>query len=437
LITNSLSADRIFTTQLDALSANITVLDIKQYELSGFSVQGDCTIQGSVSASGTITADNMILSGNQVATVVDPVRTTLTGNGVLSAFAINGAVGLVNPSALIVAIDGILQEPEANYSVSGGSITFTSPIPNGSKAVVISPTNVLQVSQNIPADGSVTSEKLDTDIEIIGQLTAPNQIADKDESVMTRLIAESYNLQLPFWNVSIISGFRASTSAGSFLANGSYGQLTLAATCVTGDWLSLLFGNSSVAGPFTAQGAGNTPRFEHSFTFLLEADSNAFSGSSSEHWFLFGFGRQSDSGLPDGTLPDSASNCLAVRVIAATVTAYIHIGGNIYESTTVLMKEGATLSDKEKYCIVWDGQSLFVYANIWQPNSGENEGPFTLMTSVKAPTPLTGTMGSRYWQAQLRALVDGTNSNIHYGGMMLKRRAVHPVLPIPISSDPI
>ena len=52
-----LSADRIFTTQLDALSANITVIDIKQYELSGFNVQGDATVQGSISASGNLTVD--------------------------------------------------------------------------------------------------------------------------------------------------------------------------------------------------------------------------------------------------------------------------------------------------------------------------------------------------------------------------------------------
>jgi hypothetical protein len=57
---SSLSAFRIFTTHLDALSANITVLDIKQYELSGFNVQGDCTIQGSVSASGNISGSNLV-----------------------------------------------------------------------------------------------------------------------------------------------------------------------------------------------------------------------------------------------------------------------------------------------------------------------------------------------------------------------------------------
>jgi hypothetical protein len=174
-VLGGLTADRIFTNNLEALSANITVLDIKQYELSGFNVQGDATIQGSVSASGNIAASSMTISGNPVATVVDPVRTTLTGNGILSTFAINGANNIVNPSALIVAIDGALQEPVVDYTVSGESITFTEPLDSGAKAVVISPTNTLQVSQNIPADGSVTSAKLDTNLTVAENLSIPNQ----------------------------------------------------------------------------------------------------------------------------------------------------------------------------------------------------------------------------------------------------------------------
>ena len=42
------------TTLLEALSANITVIDIKQYELSGFNVLGNATVQGSVSATGDL-----------------------------------------------------------------------------------------------------------------------------------------------------------------------------------------------------------------------------------------------------------------------------------------------------------------------------------------------------------------------------------------------
>jgi len=116
----------------------------------------------------SLTAGTITSNGNTVATVVDPVRTTLTGNGVLTTFAISGASGLVNPSALIVAIDGAMQEPTVDYTVGSGQITFTSPLANGSKAVVISPTNILQISQMIPSDGSVSSSKLANDLEISG-----------------------------------------------------------------------------------------------------------------------------------------------------------------------------------------------------------------------------------------------------------------------------
>lgn len=131
---------------------------------------GSFSIRGNSGTFTSLSANYMTLSGNPVATVVDPVRTVLTGNGVLSAFAISGAGSLTNPSALIVAIDAALQEPVADYSVNSGIITFTSPLANGAKAVVISPTNTLQVTEMIPADGSVSSAKLANDINISGTL---------------------------------------------------------------------------------------------------------------------------------------------------------------------------------------------------------------------------------------------------------------------------
>jgi len=57
-ITGTLSA-----TMIEALSANITVIDIKQYELSGFNVQGDATVQGSISASGSVFGNNIVYDG--------------------------------------------------------------------------------------------------------------------------------------------------------------------------------------------------------------------------------------------------------------------------------------------------------------------------------------------------------------------------------------
>jgi hypothetical protein len=134
------------------------------------------------------------------ATLSDPTRTTVTGNGATSVYAISGASGLTNPSALIVAIDGALQEPSVDYTVSGGNITFTSALPSGSKAVVVSPVNTVQVGQVTPSDGSVTSAKLDNALTIQNltsplasidsliindQATAENQTYSSFDSILT------------------------------------------------------------------------------------------------------------------------------------------------------------------------------------------------------------------------------------------------------------
>ncbi len=55
-------------TLLEALSANITVLDIKQYELSGFNVKGNATVQGTVSASGNLLTSSSVGIGTSTPT---------------------------------------------------------------------------------------------------------------------------------------------------------------------------------------------------------------------------------------------------------------------------------------------------------------------------------------------------------------------------------
>lgn len=167
-------------------------------------LSGDQTVGGVKNFTSTPT-----ISGNAIAIVSDPVRTTVTGNGVTTAFAISGATGLINPSALIVAIDGALQEPVADYTVASSTITFTSPVPNGSKAVIVSPVNSLQVSQAIPADGSVTTAKLDNSLtvqnlnvaaslsstgDIVGSGTGnrlPNQLVSGGDYIITRNAMDS------------------------------------------------------------------------------------------------------------------------------------------------------------------------------------------------------------------------------------------------------
>lgn len=69
---------------------------------------------------------------------VSSAKTTLTGDGSTKIFSINGLKSS-DPNLVIVTINGVVQEPTTDYTVSqgAGTITFTQSIPNGAKIVVI------------------------------------------------------------------------------------------------------------------------------------------------------------------------------------------------------------------------------------------------------------------------------------------------------------
>jgi hypothetical protein len=66
---------------------------------------------------------------NQVAKIgsVQLVVDTLNGDGVTVAFTMSQAE--TDPTAVVVTIGGVYQQPTTNYTVSGLTITFTSPPP--------------------------------------------------------------------------------------------------------------------------------------------------------------------------------------------------------------------------------------------------------------------------------------------------------------------
>jgi hypothetical protein len=87
----------------------------------------------------TGTGNTAVLNfGLPQAGLLDSAKTTLTGNGALRTFSVNG-LRSSDPNHVIVAINGVTQEPTADYLVNqgAGTITFTSPIPNGAKIVVV------------------------------------------------------------------------------------------------------------------------------------------------------------------------------------------------------------------------------------------------------------------------------------------------------------
>lgn len=67
---------------------------------------------------------------------ISAVKTTHTGNGTLTTFAINEA-GSSSPNNYRVDLDGVLQEPGVNYSISGTNIVFAVAPPAGTKIVIV------------------------------------------------------------------------------------------------------------------------------------------------------------------------------------------------------------------------------------------------------------------------------------------------------------
>jgi hypothetical protein len=69
---------------LEATSANITYIDIRRYELSGFDVTGDVDIDGNLSVTGTISGRSYVNDPTGKVIIVDGVTGTDTRDGLLN-----------------------------------------------------------------------------------------------------------------------------------------------------------------------------------------------------------------------------------------------------------------------------------------------------------------------------------------------------------------
>ena len=100
---------------------------------------GTVTTGATPSATITGTAPNQTLNLTlQQSALLSSAKTTLTGNGTLRTFTISGLKSS-DPNHVMVAINGVAQEPTTDYLVNqgAGTITFTQAIPNGAKIVVV------------------------------------------------------------------------------------------------------------------------------------------------------------------------------------------------------------------------------------------------------------------------------------------------------------
>ena len=97
LSAGTLSADSIFVTNFNAVSANITVIDIKQYELSGFGVTGNVTVSGNLGVTQALSSQNTVYAAGGNSTQWNATYTAFSansGNYVTAEFVTAMAIAL-------------------------------------------------------------------------------------------------------------------------------------------------------------------------------------------------------------------------------------------------------------------------------------------------------------------------------------------------------
>ena len=112
-----------------------------------------------------------------------PTVTTqiLIGTGV-ATYTLSNAPG--SPAGIIVTLNGVTQEPTTDYTVSGTSITFSSALPNGQKALIryvgyqISGGTIISATDSNLLDGLDSTQFLrsDADDTMVGNLTMTGNI---------------------------------------------------------------------------------------------------------------------------------------------------------------------------------------------------------------------------------------------------------------------
>jgi hypothetical protein len=120
---------------------------------------------------------------------IDDFSGDFDGSDATHAIASNSiAITPVRPEALIISINGVIQEPVTDYTVSGTNITFTTaPASTDSFFGVVMGE---QLAIGTPSDATVTSAKLSGDLTLPGKLTAAGDTAASDNASIGYTAAE-------------------------------------------------------------------------------------------------------------------------------------------------------------------------------------------------------------------------------------------------------
>jgi hypothetical protein len=216
----------------------------------------------------------------------NPVKTSITGNGTTTTFAVNEA-NSINANNYRVDIDGVLQEPLTDYTISGSNIVFSTPPPAGGKVTVVS-NNLVKAYDIIPSDGSVTTNKLAlsavTTDKILNNAVTTDKIVDSSitfaklapssktltsntlTATTQQFINASFTISQPGW--LIVSGNCVASYSGSVANAGNYVFISLNGTIIAHDGMfegesaSVTFYSNAVGMSYLAAG-DHTLQLQH------------------------------------------------------------------------------------------------------------------------------------------------------------------------------
>ena len=112
------------------------------------------------------------------------------GSDATHAIASGGtAIDPITPNALIISINGVIQEPATDYTVSGSNITFTTAPSSGDNFFGVAMGE--GVSIGTPSNASVTSAKLSGNLVTPGTLDVNGQELILDADADTSITADT------------------------------------------------------------------------------------------------------------------------------------------------------------------------------------------------------------------------------------------------------
>ena len=223
------------------------------------------------------------------------------GSDATHAVASNGvAITRFRPEALIISINGVIQEPTTDYTVRGTNITFTTAPTAGDNFFGVAMGEQLAIGT--PSDATITAAKLDTAI-LTGHTDIGGAIADAD----LFLVDDGAGGTLRKTAAS-----RLKTYAGTTIANNTDNYVTTATGTGLNGEANLTFDGTTLAVAGTVEPSGDT----------AAGDNAAIGYTAAEGLILTGQGSTDDITIKndaDTTILNVATGATDVEVSAGNL----------------------------------------------------------------------------------------------------------------------